>query len=71
MMQYKVPFELFQKLRLQIYESQFVTSSIIPLPFVPLNLEIVERKEKKLPKFEYLKKEDSFFNEIKNIFYNF
>ena len=47
-----------------------MTSYIIPLAFVPLNLEIVERKGK-LQKFEYLENEKSFFDEIKNIFYNF
>ena len=45
-------------------------SKIIPLPFVLLNLEIVERREK-LQKFKYLKNEKSFFDEIKNNFYNF
>ena len=39
-------FELFQKLHLQIYANQFMTSSIIPLPFVLLSMESVERKEK-------------------------
>ena len=29
---YKAVFELFQKLHLQIYASQFMTSQIIPLP---------------------------------------
>ena len=38
--------ELFQKLHLQIYASQFMTSQIISLPFVLLYLESVERKEK-------------------------
>ena len=45
-------------------------SKIIPLPFVLLDLEIVERREK-LQKFKYLKNEKSFFDEIKNNFYNF
>ena len=44
MMQCKAVLELFQKLHLQIYASQFMTSQIIPLPFVLLNLEGVERK---------------------------
>ena len=47
MVKYKEAFELFQKLHLQIYANQFMTSGIIPLPCVLLNLEIVERKEKK------------------------
>ena len=38
-------FELFQKLHLQIYASQLMTSQIIPLPFVFLNLEAVEREK--------------------------
>ena len=42
----KEVFELFQKLHLQIYSSQFMTSYIIPLPFGLLNLESVERKGK-------------------------
>ena len=71
MMQYKAVFELFQKLHLQIYASQFITSEIIPLPFVSLNLESVEGKVKNLQKFEYLKNKKSFFNEMKNIFYSF
>ena len=36
--------ELFQKLHLQIYASQFKTSLIFPLPFVLLYLESVEGK---------------------------
>ena len=43
---YTVVFELFQKLYQQIYVSQFMTSQIIPLPFVLLNLESVDRKGK-------------------------
>ena len=39
-------FELFQKLHLQIYANQFMTSEIIPLPFAHLNLESVEWKGK-------------------------
>ena len=39
-------FELFQKLHLEIYESQFMTSWIIPLPSVLLCLESAERKGK-------------------------
>ena len=61
MMQYKAVFELFQKWHLQIYASQFMTSYIMPWPFVLLNLEIVERKEKDLQKFEYLENEKRTF----------
>ena len=39
-------FELFQKLGLQIYASQFMASEVIPLKFVLFNLESVERKGK-------------------------
>ena len=59
-------FELFQKLYLQIYASQFMASYIIPLPFALLSLESVEKKGKKLQKFEYLENEKSFLVEIKN-----
>ena len=63
--------ELFQKLRLQIYASQFMTSQIIPLLFVLLYLESVERKGKKLQKFEYLQNKKSFFGEMENFFHCF
>ena len=46
MIQYKAVVELFQKLHLQIYASQFMASQVIPLPFVALNLESMERKGK-------------------------
>ena len=45
MMKCKAVFELFQILHLQIYASQFMTSYIIPLPVVLLNLESVEREK--------------------------
>ena len=46
-----------------------MTSQIIPLPFVLLHLESVERKvKKKIQKFEYLEKEKSYFGEIKTLF---
>ena len=48
-----------------------MTSLIIPLPFVLLNLESVERKRKNYKKFEYLENEKSFLDEIKNIFHSF
>ena len=44
-MQCKVVFELCQKLHLQIYASQFMTSKIIPVPFALLNLESLEREK--------------------------
>ena len=43
-------FELFQKWHLQIYANQCMTSLINPLRFVLLNLEKVERKQKKKTK---------------------
>ena len=43
----------------------------IPLSLVLLNLEIVERKGKKLQKLEYPENEKSFLDEIKNIFHSF
>ena len=63
-------FELFQKLHLQIYASQFKTLLIIPLPFVLLNLESLEWKGKKLQKIKYLENEKSFLDETKNIFHS-
>ena len=45
-------------------------SKIIPVLFVPLSLESVERKEK-IQKCEYLEKEKSFLDEIKNLFHSF
>ena len=47
-----------------------MSSKVIPLPFVPLNLETGE-EGKKLQKFEYLENQKSFLNEIKNIFCSF
>ena len=46
MMKYKAVSELFQKLHLLIYASQFMISQIISLWFLLLNLENVETKEK-------------------------
>ena len=46
-----------------------MTSYIIPLPFVLLNLENGEREN--LQKLEYLENEQSFSDEIKSIFYSF
>ena len=65
-MKCKAVFESFQKLHLQIYPSQFMTSEIIPLPFVLL----CGKEGKKSQKFEYLKNEKSFLDE-KNIFHSF
>ena len=47
-----------------------MTSQIIPLPFVLLNLE-TGKEGKKLQKFEYLENEKRFLDEIKNIFHSF
>ena len=46
-----------------------MTSQIIPLPFVLLNLGNVKRK--KLQKIEYLKNEKSFLDEMESIFKSF
>ena len=43
---YKIIFELFEKLHSLIYAIQFMTSQVIPLSFVLLNLESVEKKGK-------------------------
>ena len=51
----KAIFELFQKLNLLIYASEFTASQIIPLPFVLLNLESLERKRKNYKKSNILK----------------
>ena len=40
---------------------------ITPVSSNPLNPEIVERKEKKLQKTEYLKNEKSFLDKIKSL----
>ena len=61
MMKYKVAFELFKKLHLQIYANQMC-------PFESGNC---GKEGKKLQKLEYLKNEKSFLNEIKNIFHSF
>ena len=39
-----------------------MTSYIIPLPFVLLSLESVQRKRKKLQKLEYLENKKCFFD---------
>ena len=48
-----------------------MTSLIIPLPFVLLNLKKNEEEEEKIQKFEYLEKGKSFLDEIKNIVHSF
>ena len=60
MVQYKAILELFQNLHLQIYTSQFMTSQIIPLPFVLLNLERVERKTKNYKKLNISRMKRAF-----------
>ena len=45
-MQYKTTVELFPRLYLKIYASQFMTSQINPLPFVLFYLESAETKGK-------------------------
>ena len=53
-----------------IYACQLMTSQIIPLSFVLLNLESTKKKAK-LQKFEYLKNEKSFLEEVKSIIHIF
>ena len=62
--------ELFQKLYLQIYARQFMTSQIIPLP-CPFLYGKCGKEGKNLQKFEYLENENNFFDEIKIIFHSF
>ena len=70
MMLRKAVFELFQKLHLQIYASQFMISkystSICPFEFGKFGKEGENYK-----KTEYLENEKRFFDEIKNIFHSF
>ena len=48
-----------------------MTSEIIPLPFVLLNLGSVKRKGKKIQNIDYLENGKSFLDEIKSIFHSF
>ena len=64
-------FEFLQKIHLQIYASQCMTSLIIPFPFVLLSLKKSGKEEEKIQKFEYLENGNSFLNEIKNIVHSF
>ena len=57
----KAVFKLFQNLNLQIYASQFMASETIPLPFVHLNLESVERKEKNYKNFNISRTKRAFW----------
>ena len=69
MMQYKTFVELFQKLYLQIYATQFITNySTFMCPFVSGEC---GKEGKKLQKFEDLDNEKSFFDEIKDSFHSF
>ena len=62
MMKYEVVFELLQKLHLQIYADQFMTS---------FESGKCGKEGKKLQKLEYLENEKSFLDEIKDIFHSF
>ena len=71
MVQWKVVFELFQKITpanlcMPIYD--IINYSTYICPFESGNC---GREGKKLQKFEYLKNKKSFFDEIKNIFHGF
>ena len=57
-------FELFQKLHLQIYVSQFMTF------ICSFESGKCEKEGKILQEFEYLKKEKRFLDKIKNIFHS-
>ena len=48
-----------------------MTSQIIPLQIYPFESGKFGKERKKLQKFEYLKNEKSFLDELKNIFHNF
>ena len=61
----------FQNLHLQIYASQFMTSQIIPLPFILLYMESVERKGKNYKSLNISRTKRAFFDEIKDIFHSF
>ena len=64
--------ELFQKLYQLIYATHFMTSKIIPLPFVLFfYIWKVWKGRGKIQKFEYLENERSFLDEIKSIFHSF
>ena len=69
-MLHKAVFELFQKLHLLIYASQFIKLQITPFSFALLNLEVWKGREK-IQEFEYLENETSFLDEIKSIFHSF
>ena len=60
MMKSKAFFELFHKLHLQTYASQFMTSEIIQLLFVLLNVESVERKGKSHKNLNILRTKRAF-----------
>ena len=64
-MQCEAVFGLFQKLNLQIYASQLMTSNY-STSICPFESGKCGKEGKKLQKSEYLKKE-SFLDEIKNI----
>ena len=61
MMQCKMVLELFQKLHLLIYASQFLHDIInYPTFIYPIESGKRGKKEKKLPQFEHLKKKELF-----------
>ena len=70
MMKCQAVFELFQKLHLQIYASQFMTS-YYSTSICPFESRKCGKERKKSQKFEYLENKNSFLDEIKNIFHSF
>ena len=69
MMQCKAVFEIFEKLNQQIYASQFIINYSTSI--CPFECENCGKEGEKLQKFEYLKNEKSFFDEIKSTFHSF
>ena len=69
-MQCEAVFGLFQKLNLQIYASQLMTSNY-STSICPFESGKCGKEGKELQKFEYLENEKSFSDEIKNIFHSF
>ena len=67
MMQYKAVFELFEKLHLQIYATQIMTSNY-STSICPFESGEYGKEGKKSQKCEYRENEKSFSDEIKNIF---
>ena len=68
-MQHKAVFELFQKLHLQIHAIHDIIHYSTSI--CPFESEKIGKEGRKTQKFEYLENENSFLDDIKNIFYSF